>query len=342
MVKVISDFIGNERKPFLIMDVNPTEGFREQLGARYAAVSGYINFASQAAYFLKIDENMQYYFNVDGIERFISKLKDDESAVIFGFTYILYSHVIRPLYELGRTYPLPAGSKILHIGGWKKLESEKIGRDEFNHKAAAVFGLTPDDVIVIYGFTEQMGLNYPDCPCGCKHTPLYSQIIIRDIATKAVCLPGAEGLLEFISPLPHSYPGNAVLTDDIGIVENGPCPYGRSGTRFKVLGRLKKAEVRGCGDILSSKLVFADSSQQQHRAKTSAYRVEYVSTGVLMDDMTPEESLKAIEHHLRNQLEWLRNQPLDALIGLIAQVSRKWGAKDAVPEKLQAYLPDFL
>ena len=336
MIKVISDFIGNERKPFLIMDVNPAEGFRKQLGARYAAVSGYINFASQAAYFLKIDENMQYYFDVDGIERFTSGLKDNEAAVIFGFTYILYSHVIRPLYESGQTYHLPAGSKMLHIGGWKKLEDEKIGRDEFNYKAAKVFGLAPDDVIDVYGFTEQMGLNYPDCPCGCKHAPLYSQVIVRDIVTKGVCPPGTEGLLEFLSPIPHSYPGNAVLTDDIGVIEKGPCPYGRSGIRFRVLGRLKKAEIRGCGDILSSKLIFADSNQQKCGSEISAYRVEYISVGVLRDGMTPEESLGAIERHLRDRLDWLRHQPIDALIGLIAQVSQKWSAKDTIHGGLQA------
>ena len=87
MIKVVGDYIGNERKPFLIMDVDPSEGFRQILGARYAAVSGYLNFASEAGYFLKVDANNRYYFDIEGIENFIAKLNGN-STVVFGFTYI--------------------------------------------------------------------------------------------------------------------------------------------------------------------------------------------------------------------------------------------------------------
>ena len=96
MIKVVGDYIGNERKPFLIMDVDPSSGFREILGARYAAVSGYLNFASEAGYFLKVNENRQYYFDIEAIEQFIDKL-NGQSAVVFGFTYILYSEVLQVL-----------------------------------------------------------------------------------------------------------------------------------------------------------------------------------------------------------------------------------------------------
>ena len=34
-----------------------------------------------------------------------------------------------------------------------------------------VFGIETSDIIDIYGFTEQMGLNYPDCSAGWKHVP---------------------------------------------------------------------------------------------------------------------------------------------------------------------------
>jgi hypothetical protein len=37
---------------------------------------------------------------------------------------------------------------------------------------------------------------------------------------------GQEGRLEFVTPVPHSYPGNAVLTDDLGVIVAGDCPYG--------------------------------------------------------------------------------------------------------------------
>jgi len=322
MIKVVGDYIGNERKPFMIMDVDPSEGFRQILGARYAAVSGYLNFASEAGYFLKVDANNRYYFDIEGIENFIAKLNGN-STVVFGFTYILYSEVLQPLEEKGICFKLPEGSKIIHIGGWKKLESEKVSKEAFNEMASKIFGVNTEDVIDIYGFTEQMGLNYPDCPCGCKHTPLYSEVIVRDVISKEVLPAGKEGLLEFVTPVPHSYPGNAVLTDDIGIKVEGDCEYHRGGTRFKVIGRLKKAEIRGCGDILSSKLKFSDAVEKT--GNPSGRRFDMYFKGLdEIPEGSSEEKIEAIAGELKNHLEWIRRQPIDALIGLIAKVAAKW------------------
>lgn len=322
MIHVVGDFIGNERKPFIIMDVDPTSGFREVLGARYAAVSGYMNFASEVGYFLKVDGRNTYYFDVDGIKSFIDSL-DGQSAVVFGFTYILYSEVMRPLSEQGVRLSLPEGSKVIHIGGWKKLESEKISKEAFNKLAAELFGIEKTDIIDIYGFTEQMGLNYPDCTCGCKHAPLYSQVLVRDVVTKEILPPGKEGLLEFVTPIPHSYPGNVVLTDDIGMIVDGECEYHRTGTRFKVLGRMKKAEVRGCGDILSSKLRFFDTELKQDSADSSVFRMYYDGCTITTDSSSAD-SIKDLSDKLLDQLQWIRRQPVDALIGLITKVSMKW------------------
>ncbi len=327
MIRVVGDYIGNERRPFLIMDVDPATGFREMLGARYAAVSGYLNFASDAAYFLKADDSNTYYFDIDGIRDYISGL-NGENAVVFGFTYILYSEVVRPLSDKGISLQLPKGSKVIHIGGWKKLESEKIGKDEFNDLAAKVFGIEPDDVIDIYGFTEQMGLNYPDCQCGCKHAPLYSEVIVRDAVSGAPLPAGMEGLLEFITPIPHSYPGNAVLTDDLGIIVPGECRFGRSGTRFKVIGRLKKAEIRGCGDILSGKLKFADATDvKAGRASAGSFRTYYMGE-MKVADGNAADGLLELEEKLRDRLGWIRQQPVDALIGLIGTVASRWSESE--------------
>lgn len=323
MVKVVGNFIGNERKPFLIMDVDPMSGFRNILGARFAAVSGYLNFASKVGYFLKVNENNQYYFDTDEIQKYIEALDVNTPAVVFGFTYIFYSEVIKPLTEQGVRFTLPRGSKIIHIGGWKKLESEKVSKEEFNKKTSLLFGIEQTDVIDVYGFTEQMGLNYPDCKCGCKHTPLFSEVIVRDVVEKAPLPAGKEGLLEFITPIPHSYPGNTVLTDDIGIIEAGECPYGRSGTRFKILGRLRKAEIRGCGDILSSKLKFTGKKNTVSTSESNHFNIEFFASEI-DKTLEPKVQLERIISSLRANLSWLREQPVDALIGLIGQVSKKW------------------
>ena len=336
MAKVIGDYIGKTRKPFLIMDVDPRTGFRNLLGARYAAVSGYLNFASHVGYFLKINDKHQYYFDTEGIREYINNLSKDEPAIVFGFTYILYSEVIVPNLKNNNHFNLPKGSKVIHIGGWKKLENEKVSKEIFNQSTAELFGIDPSDIIDIYGFTEQMGLNYPDCKCGCKHVPLYSDVIVRDPVTKKILPNGQVGQLEFITPIPHSYPGNVVLTDDIGVIENGECSENRSGKRFRIIGRLKKAEVRGCGDILSSKLKFTEkkTTNEGDIAAKDFLDIQSFSGDEIPSGLSSEETLGHIINDLKKRISWIREQPIDALIGLIAKVAKKWNDPNN-PEMLE-------
>lgn len=322
MVKVMGDFIGKSRIPFLIMDIDPRSGgmARALLGARFAAVTGYLKFASKTGYFLKTTDAGVSYFDIEGIKVFLETLPKDRSVVVFGFTYILYQNVLKAIEDSGERIRLPEGSKIIHIGGWKKLESEKIGKELFNSRLAEAFGISPDNVIDIYGFTEQMGLNYPDCACGCKHSSSYVRVLARDVVTREVLPPGKEGMLEFISPLPHSYPGNAVLTDDIGIIEKGECPYGRPGTRFRIVGRMKKAEARGCGDILSAKLMF-----QQKKAENKAadeIRIEYFQGEIEAE--SPEKTLQGIIDTLKSRQGWLASQKTADLIKIIGKTAEIW------------------
>lgn len=320
MVKVIQEAIGRERKPFLVMDIDPRSEFRALLGARFAAITGYLNFASKAGYFLKAKDGVSY-FDVDSMQEYVAGIPADQPVVVFGFTYILYSNVLKAVKEKGITIPLPKGSKIIHIGGWKKLESEKISKELFNQQLADCFGIEPVDVIDIYGFTEQMGLNYPDCPCGCKHESSYVKVLVRDVVTNEVLPAGEEGKLEFITPVPHSYPGNLVLTDDLGMVIDGECPYGRPGKRFKILGRLKKAEVRGCGDILSNKLTF--QKRTTSAVNDDKLEIQYY-THDIPEGETSEKVFQSMIDNLKGELPWLRKQPIEALIGLIDAAAKRW------------------
>ena len=322
MVKVMQEVIGRERKPFLVMDIDPRSEFKTLLGARFAAITGYLNFASKAAYFLKANEKKVSYFDVQAMQEYLQTLPVEQPVVVFGFTYILYSQVLKALQASQIQLRLPKGSKIIHIGGWKKLESEKVEKSLFNKQLSDVFGIEPTDVVDIYGFTEQMGLNYPDCPCGCKHTSNYVRVLVRDTNTREVLPAGKEGMLEFISPVPHSYPGNAVLTDDLGYILDEPCPCGRGGTRFVVTGRLKKAEIRGCGDILANKLTFATRATSEESRVSSLDVQSY--HGEELKATEPKEQLKEIITSLRDAQVWLREQPVEGLIGLIDMAAKRW------------------
>jgi hypothetical protein len=60
-------------------------------------------------------------------------------------------------------------------------------------------------------------------------------------------------LIQTFSILPRSYPGNSLLTEDIGvIVGEDDCSCGRNGKYFLVEGRLPTAELRGCSDTFAA------------------------------------------------------------------------------------------
>lgn len=320
MVKVMQEFIGKDRKPFLVMDIDPRSEFRSLLGARFAAITGYLNFASKSGFFLKAKDGVSY-FDIDAIRKYLAAIPAGQSVVVFGFTYIMYSNVLKEILAKDEKIQLPRGSKIIHIGGWKKLEAEKVEKSLFNQQLADGFGVDPTDIIDIYGFTEQMGLNYPDCPCGCKHTSSYVKVLVRDVITREVLPDGQEGMMEFITPIPHSYPGNVVLTDDMGIIEKNPCSYGRPGQRFRITGRMKKAEVRGCGDILSVKLSFGKKVSKDE-PEDNNLDIQYYKGKTA--EGASEVQMQSIIDGLSIQSEWLHRQPVEGLVGLVGMAAKRW------------------
>lgn len=115
-----------------------------------------------------------------------------------------------------------------------------------------VFGVEKNNIIDFYGFTEQMGLLYGSVGESFKTTPTYSEIIVRDFQTLRPAKDGDLGLIQILTPLPNSYPGISVLTEDVGVVlARGEDEFGRIGTHFEIRGRAKDAEIRGCGDIMA-------------------------------------------------------------------------------------------
>lgn len=70
-------------------------------------------------------------------------------------------------------------------------------------------------------------------------------MLVRDPVTLEVVPDGEVGLLQVFTTLATSYPGHSILTEDLGVME--PCACG-AGRGFRVLGRAKGSEIRGCSD----------------------------------------------------------------------------------------------
>jgi hypothetical protein len=251
--KVVMDRIGNERSRFIVLDEPSSIGRGDVVSARSSTIRSLLIMAKDPKTCVA-EEDGKLRLEEDKLDELLRDAeRTDEKVVIFGFTFILYAYVVRPLLKSGRRYTLP-GSKVLHIGGWKKLETEKVTQDRLNADCSEVFGVSKRDIVDFYGFTEQSGLIYPTCEEGVRHSPVWAEVIVRDPLSLKPLPEGQEGLLQFITPIQTSYPGHSVLTEDLGFITGvDDCPCGRMGTTFKMTGRAASAEVRGCGDIMSEK-----------------------------------------------------------------------------------------
>jgi phenylacetate-coenzyme A ligase PaaK-like adenylate-forming protein len=133
------------------------------------------------------------------------------------------------------------------MGGWKKLQEQAVDNHTFRAELKSWAGI--ETVVNYYGMVEQTGSLFMECEEGHLHAPIYSDIIIRNPQTFEPSPLGEEGIVEVLSIVPRSYPGHGLLTEDWGmLLGEDDCACGRQGKYFKILGRVAKAETRGCSD----------------------------------------------------------------------------------------------
>jgi hypothetical protein len=172
---------------------------------------------------------------------------------VYGFTYVLWNSLVKGLESKGVTLNLPK-VRIFHSGGWKRLEHQAVTRDVFVKGVASAFGCSHDRVIDFYGMVENVGVVYPDCEYGNKHVPAFADVVVRNPLTLDPVAVGQQGLIQVCSALPTSFPGFLLLSEDLAqIVGYDGCPCGRRGVYFRFIGRAPKTEVRGCGNVETSR-----------------------------------------------------------------------------------------
>lgn len=244
MVKIVSDYTGSGRMPMVILDCPSVVKNRNLFSARGAGILGFLIFGSKKIYAL--DDDME--LDVDALIKFLDTY-GGQRFLMFGFTFMVWQHFYKELRKLkDKGIELDFSNGILiHGGGWKKLLSEAVEPAEFKDRLRSVCGL--NSVHDYYGMVEQTGCIYMECEYGRLHASIFSDIIARRPLDFKECEIGEKGILQVVSVIPESYLGHSLLTEDEGIVEGiDDCPCGRKGKYFKILGRLKNAEIRGCSD----------------------------------------------------------------------------------------------
>lgn len=245
---IIKDFIGPARRPYLVIDTPRNLSTQSELGARGAAIQGLGSFATEVVCCLHDEPERNTSLDLEKLLDCAARWRETE-VLAYGFTYVIWTQLVQPLQRRGITLDIPY-VRVLHSGGWKRLQREAVTREVFCEGVASVFGCSPDRVIDFYGMVENVGVVYPDCEHGNKHVPAFAEVLVRNPLTLEPVAVGEQGLVQVCSVLPTSFPGFLVLTDDMAeIIDYNECSCGRRGTSFRFAGRVPKAEVRGCGNL---------------------------------------------------------------------------------------------
>jgi len=248
IVTIVRDFIGPARRPYLVVDTPVFRGSTNALGARGAAIQGLQPFASETTCCLSLDDQGDLKLDLGRLREF-AKDRQDCEVLVYGFTYILWNHLVKPLMAEGISLNLPK-ARILHSGGWKRLQDQAVEKEVFNQQLARAFGCSTDRIIDFYGMVETVGVIYPDCPEGNKHGPVFGDVIVRNPLTLEPVAAGEHGIVQVCSVLPTSFPGHLLLTEDWAqVIAYDGCPCGRRGISFRFAGRIPKTELRGCGNL---------------------------------------------------------------------------------------------
>jgi hypothetical protein len=242
--KIISHVVGTSRLPMLIIDSKSIFSNKSSFSARGAGILGISIFGKDHTYVL--DENFEP--DEEGLNLFLEK-HNGKPILIFGFTFMVWQYLFNA--DLKNKYDL-SKAILIHSGGWKKLIDIAVDNTTFRTSLKEKFNL--QHIYNFYGMVEQVGSVFLENSDGYLHCPNFADIIIRNPKDFSVQEPGKEGLIQVISALPKSYPGHSLLSEDIGILMGeDDASNGWKGKYFKIIGRAKKAELRGCSDTFKVK-----------------------------------------------------------------------------------------
>jgi hypothetical protein len=233
--------LGNQRLPMLVLDTEDVFKDPKMMSARGAGVLGIMRYGRGHAFALRPDLEP----DIDAIRTFLDGLQG-RPFFMFGFTFLVWTK----LYEALRNERLDLSAGVLiHSGGWKKMAERAVGNAEFRAALGEAFGLTR--IHNFYGMVEQIGSIFLEGLGGLLYPPNFADVIVRDPRSLEPVPDGSVGLIQLLSLLPHSYPGHSILTEDLGAIERvSDGADGWAGKGIRIEGRLPRAELRGCSDVI--------------------------------------------------------------------------------------------
>jgi hypothetical protein len=168
---------------------------------------------------------------------------EGEPLCVLG-TSFAFVHLLDALRERGERFKLPLGSRVMDTGGFKG-RSREVTREQLYTEIGATLGVPAAWCVNEYGMTE-MSSQFYDTVAGVPGAnrladrlhlgPPWVRTRAVDPETLAPLPDGEQGVLRHWD-LANLYSVTALQTEDLGVCLPGG---------FRVLGRARGAEARGC------------------------------------------------------------------------------------------------
>ena len=189
----------------------------------------------------------RYYLTPEGLdmpglcEALQASEESGQPFALLGASFSLV-HVMDALREMGRSFHLPAGSRILDTGGYKG-QSRELPLEQFYADLSALFGVPRALCINMYGMTELSTQFYDsgnETLPSVKSGPHWIRSRLVEPITGRDVPAGERGILVHCD-LANYNAVTTILTEDVGLWAGATEADG-----FLLLGRAEGAAAKGC------------------------------------------------------------------------------------------------
>ena len=211
--------------------------------------------ARELRYALRATGSGSHEFDVYGAIRTLEEYAEQGLPVrILGFPAFV-NVTLERMRALGRpALELAPGSMTFFGGGWKGQADRAIPKVELQARIGAQLGIANAAIRDGFGSVEH-SVPYVECPRHHFHVPVWSRVLIRDVATLALLPAGEPGLLHFLCAHMTSAPAHSVIMGDLAAwYPPEACCCGLDAPWFELLGRAGQGKNRSCAVAAAEQL----------------------------------------------------------------------------------------
>lgn len=191
-------------------------------------------FGTEASHYLLTQQGLDTARLIAELER---AQQTGEPYALLGASYS-FVHLLDELQRLGRTFALPAGSRVLDTGGFKG-QSRELSMPDFYAQLSATLGIPASQCINMYGMTELSTQFYDDGNAtlpSVKSGPHWIRSRVVEPLSGEELPRGQQGILAHCD-LANFNSVTTILTEDVGVAVDGG---------FLLLGRAQGSAAKGC------------------------------------------------------------------------------------------------